>query len=114
MSEQAPTLRDQVQQVVEEMRQASGQFAGVSPYFVGRWADTLAALLAQHEQDGWQPIATAPKDGADVMTFGGAGMVVARYEDEAWRLYNYGYEEATVRKQPTHWRPLPNPPKAQP
>ncbi len=60
----------------------------------------------------WFDIKTAPKDGTDVLTFGMAGLVVARWEDEAWRIYNYGYEDATVRKTPTHWQPLPAPPDA--
>jgi hypothetical protein len=63
------------------------------------------------QEDTWQPIETAPKDGTDVLTFGLAGQVVARYEDDAWRIYNYGYEDATVRKMPTHWRPLAPPPQ---
>jgi hypothetical protein len=58
----------------------------------------------------WQPIETAPKDETDVLTYGPAGQVVARWEDDAWRVYNYGYCDATVRKRPTHWRPLPAPP----
>jgi len=58
----------------------------------------------------WREIATAPKDETDVLTFGPAGMVVARYADDAWRIYNYGYEDATVRKRPTHWQPLPEAP----
>jgi hypothetical protein len=59
----------------------------------------------------WQSIETAPKNETDVLTFGPAGMIVARYDDDAWRIYNNGYEDATVRKQPTHWMPLPSPPE---
>jgi hypothetical protein len=74
-------------------------------------ADTLSALGGRPET-GWQrkPISEAPKDGTDVLTVGMAGYVVARWEDDAWRVYNYGYEDATVRKQPTHFYDLPSPP----
>lgn len=70
------------------------------------------ALPQGRDPLAWQLIDTAPKDETDVLTFGPAGRVVARYEDGRWVIYNYGYEDATVRKWPTHWMPLPDPPRA--
>lgn len=74
----------------------------------------LAALEAVRE-DGWQPIEAAPKDGNcllaietdDGYTFG----VLERFEDGTW--VHEG--EPTFCKayyfMPTHWMPLPAPPK---
>ena len=62
---------------------------------------------------GWQPIATAPRDGTEVLVY---------------RKYDTGYELITVAHYfagkdnweqgvgmydivPTHWQPLPDPPQ---
>lgn len=80
--------------------------------------DSLPAAMAKAKAllavppSPWQPIATAPKD-EDVLTFGRAGMVVARLKDGCWEIYNYGYMYGEVPKAPTHWMPLPLPPVSQ-
>jgi hypothetical protein len=61
----------------------------------------------------WQPIATAPKDGTDILIFRGGSMHVVFFDDEkqspwAWCTadgisYHLNY--------PTHWRALPAPPE---
>lgn len=65
----------------------------------------------------WQPIETAPKD-ADIQ-LGGPGWVRHGYWDKyekvhgAWtsgRVSSWGYEEVELL-DPTHWMPLPEPPK---
>jgi hypothetical protein len=56
----------------------------------------------------WQPIETAPKDGSEILTFGSIGIMVVFWRDGFWR------EKANflgLRNPPTHWMPLPNPPK---
>jgi hypothetical protein len=80
----------------------------------------------------WQPIETAPKDGTRVILWRGfisfgewPEMIIAQWDDGAWRWpdprenpsthgewadYDLmdGYEDAD---SPTHWMPLPDPPK---
>lgn len=69
------------------------------------------------EGHGWQDIASAPKDGSSVLTFGclhndnGVDMgetpsiQLSRYMDDmGWYSDSWGGHE------PTHWRPLPAPP----
>ena len=78
----------------------------------------------------WQPIETAPKDGTRVLLFGGeqevwksqrdskAGPMVVgwadgtEYGEQAWRFctYDSGFY-GRLDTQPTHWMPLPEPPK---
>lgn len=62
----------------------------------------------------WQPIETAPKDGADVLVYGEGSYAVASWNGEEWRdmgdigwagMYGDG-------NQPTHWMPLPEAPNA--
>ena len=59
----------------------------------------------------WQPIETAPKDGTAALIFSkddAFGPVIVGWwenDDEAW----WGPHSYIVR--PTHWMPLPDPPK---
>ena len=66
------------------------------------------------DQDSdWQPIDTAPKDGTSVIAFVpgfGMGTFVLFWMDGYWR------EPANMmglKVKPTHWMPLPSPPKAE-
>lgn len=64
--------------------------------------DAGSALLPNN---GWQPIETAPKDGATILllcTSGGIADGCWDIRDESW---NYAYLD------PTHWQPLPAAPK---
>jgi hypothetical protein len=60
--------------------------------------------------DGWQPIETAPKDGTDVLV-GFANQnrpsVVVGWFDN-WTEYD---SMNIIKGTPTHWHPLPAPPK---
>jgi hypothetical protein len=62
---------------------------------------------------GWQPIETAPKDGT---TFEGKLPDEARFtikwKRDAW-AFDYGgcWLVLNQKNQPTHWVPLPPPPK---
>ncbi len=71
----------------------------------------------------WQPIETAPRDGSDVLVFGGTysseciscefygvafNAVAIAWWDERSKTWNGG---DLVTHNPTHWMPLPEPPK---
>jgi len=86
---------------------------------IDRCADDLdAALSAQgaapepQTAQGWQPIATAPKDGRGILVHGG----VARWHvgddcDGAWySITGYKYPGRPIDWPVTHWMPLPVPP----
>jgi hypothetical protein len=73
----------------------------------------------------WQPIETAPKDGAEILLckatdadgkpMGKAfGLFVQRAAwcgDEGWVVYCSLPSEPHLFFEPTHWMPLPEPPK---
>lgn len=64
----------------------------------------------------WQPIETAPKDGTCILCFtpdylshgfsDASGIDVLWWDAGAWQ-----YNAEPVAFQPTHWRPLPEPPR---
>lgn len=62
----------------------------------------------------WMPIETAPKDGTRVLLYRGGfaeSMAVAwfscmEFNDDCWIPMN-----GSVFPEPTHWMPLPEPPK---
>lgn len=91
-----------------------------------------AAIAALQPPSGWQPIATAPKNGRTLLLgcfneFGKwrtmRGQWCSRSTlDEEWEdgdLCEEGWYETSVEHEqsylisPTHWMPLPNPPEAQ-
>ena len=73
----------------------------------------------------WQPIETAPKDGTRILvSFGTMGIYAVAWEESAYDefklwcvddnkhgpYYLRGYSDEGPRS-PTHWMPLPDPPK---
>lgn len=76
----------------------------------------------------WQPIETAPKDGTFVLLCGGTGdyssdrgwpfppVVVAQWVNlplhKHWRYASYDSGYYGEVENPTHWMPLPEPPRS--
>ncbi len=62
----------------------------------------------------WKPIGTAPHDGMEVLVFGNGSYAVACWNGEEWRdMGDIGWAGmyGDDGNQPTHWMPLPEPPK---
>jgi len=61
----------------------------------------------------WQPIETAPRDGTLILIAGGTffGVDIAAWRRDGW-CGGYGAEyDGEYWHKPTHWMPLPPPPK---
>jgi hypothetical protein len=65
----------------------------------------------------WQPIATAPQD-ARILIFSPLGEVFAAQwaknpwtDDVAWMVARLADNDTVIITNPTHWMPLPAPPK---
>jgi hypothetical protein len=79
----------------------------------------VACLVGRIAMQGWQPIATAPRDGRAILVYipGSVGHavrqdVIAVY----WSGWSGGRWEtawsgAKLMARPTHWMPLPDPPQ---
>ena len=64
-------------------------------------------------QDNWQPIETAPKDGTDVILWDPAldvGVTIGSWSDYK-KSGDWWMEGEQVTGFPSHWMPLPEPPK---
>ena len=86
----------------------------------GAWVQLkdLTAMIDEARPKGWQPIATAPKDGTHVLVYGSTpvgpqyslpGRLVtwcAYFRSDRWYSVPGGY-----RTLPTHWMKLPEPQK---
>lgn len=79
----------------------------------------LAAALAHLPQgDGWRDIASAPKDGTDILLAAVIGGVwrqkVGWWEamDNAWVTAIMGSGRKAWLQNPTHWQPLPPSPSS--
>lgn len=79
--------------------------------------DVLAeAVLAWKAADTqWRDISTAPKDGSFVRVKDkNGGQTDASYEAGTWRFkdrWEHAGERTMLYLEPTHWQPLPQPPK---
>lgn len=61
----------------------------------------------------WQPIEIAPKDGTEVLLFGDRfdSAYLCAFHDGEWK-YAKRYPDCwDLNRHPTHWMPLPDPPK---
>ena len=79
------------------------------------------ALRALPVSDGWEDIATAPRDGTAIWAYGTIGgdwgytpdredMAKTAYRSGRWRFAQPMGRHDQTAWQPTHWRPLPAPP----
>ena len=90
----------------------------------------LRALATAYDEgrlvvdDGWQPIETAPKDGTRVMAYwpdcygnNAAAQVESWFgpwsKGNAKMTWQSAFEWDDGHNSPTHWRPLPAPPKGE-
>lgn len=62
------------------------------------------------DETGWQPIETVPRDATmvDLWSQSWGRLTNCRWDEGKWWRDRIGYEEYEF--DPTHWRPLPNPP----
>lgn len=61
--------------------------------------------------EGWRPIETAPKDGRVVLGYWAEDRVETIQFKSGNFVYSYDWEDEC--DGPTHWRPLPAPPKGE-
>lgn len=79
-------------------------------------ADFFAALVGDAD-DGWQDISTAPKDGTRLWLYfperhADDRQAIGWYEVAVdWEGFIDHADSSFVDDQPTHWRPLPAPPR---
>ena len=61
----------------------------------------------------WQPIETAPKDGVEILGFDSKNKTyhVTIYDGYSWHNPDNHYYSEALGFYPTHWMPLPTPPK---
>ena len=64
---------------------------------------------------GWQAAATAPRTGQKVLACWAGrtnNMMIVWYEDWTWHAQIGGWQSVVMDEPPTHWMPLPEPPRA--
>lgn len=96
--------RDNIGQPGCEVRKAAAEYV-----------ETLDRAIAALANQGWQDIASAPKDGSDVLLADAKGYVAsARYYGGWWETNSDPTDYADRPfEAPTAWMPLPPPPAAE-
>lgn len=99
-----------------DLIEEDGEFiAAANPITILGLLDEIKRLRADAE---WRPISTAPKDGTeiDVLIDACERYTNVAYENGEWWIETYdkafGDVRIAIRRQLTHWRPLPQPPEA--
>lgn len=77
-------------------------------------ADQLLTA-AMEDRMTWKPISSAPRDGTEIWAYNGEQGVMRWIEGDGWALWIWAddllSEVDPDPRQPTHWMPLPEPPK---
>ncbi len=71
-------------------------------------AELEALLSVSPQENGWQDISTAPKDGTQILAFDEGLILVTQWVElegvDGW------WDSGKIDPPPTHWMPLPAPP----
>ena len=109
--------------------EASASFAPEDAVAIAAWntrADTTCALRGAQKESGWRPIETAPQDGTPILawnaeygaretrsiTYTPGSPGFAEGLTDRWWQWDEPKNNWSLKWQPTHWMPLPEPPNA--
>lgn len=114
--------------LADELHQMASRFAdrGFSGSSYMTMEAAATALRHLSGRDEWHPIETAPRDGTEILTVGldskcvvatkwlspgpfVRGVLASYHQPDGW--YWASWSEPVGAITPTHWRPLPPPPK---
>lgn len=102
-----------------EHKDEASAIAAAQADYESRILSALTTEPGAPEQAQWRPIETAPKDGTRVDLWQQGHRVTDAFWDEGeeWWCIDSLYSDGepcplAVSPEPTHWRPLPAPPKA--
>jgi len=71
-------------------------------------------VLAEDNEDPWQPIETAPRDGTEILVcMEGDKDSVCIVEYFSFNWVYPTYEDTGIYREPTHWMPIPKPHKGE-
>jgi len=75
-------------------------------------ADQLLTA-AMEDRMTWKPISSAPRDGTDILIYdaGTGSYEVSSYWTDTPRYWDGNWGDGEYEHTPTHWMPLPEPPK---
>lgn len=117
----AEGMRERILPIVRGCNKAHGMYGYREQDCLDAADDILAALRSSGE--GWQAIESAPKDGTDIMVVVAGNHsatgkpfipeVVNWSEEDGWWNPMWGWDKAHSEYLPTHWRPLPSPPRTE-
>lgn len=95
--------------------EAGVKYTGKDAYWILNLLADYADLEKQVEElqraNEWQPIEAVPKDGTRILVYDiDFGVAVSRVQ-QGWPSGEFVFNESYL--VPTHWKPLPAPPKAE-
>ena len=91
--------------LIERLRALAGSGMGD----ISKTAREAAAALEAAREDAWQPIETAPRaELEDIIASDGQAVFAVQWFDGQW------VNSFSDIVHPTHWRPLPDPPRIVP
>lgn len=109
--------REVIEKVIKALEDAEGySFGNATEEEHETRREALATLRPYVENGGWQDISTAPKDGTEYAgiikdAHGNFGQPFACFYDEDKGSHVCVRQTECFLHKPTHWMPLPQPPK---
>ena len=97
-------LRNQVSSLKAELREICAAIDDPACDLTLTAVECIKKLKADNE---WQPIETAPKDGSFILLATPKCLIADGFWSLVYRVWSWPY----VMVEPTHWMPLPTPPK---
>ncbi len=97
---------DQKREVVRDFLR-SAVMPLIEEVLVKKFCQTMDVVM-ETQSNGWQPIDTAPRDGAWVLLATPSGKIASGCFHPRYKVWSWPY----VMVEPTHWMPMPDRPKA--
>jgi hypothetical protein len=104
--------------VVERLRQLHADMRAAGMLVAMPIVKDAISALSHRAEDEWQPIATAPKDGTSFLAYrNGRVADCYRVQRDDCEMFCFGGTSAATEvfalHRPTHWKPIPAPPRAE-
>ena len=108
-----PSIRTDLQSSIAYVVCSNCDAQGPPASFAEMLWEKEDAAAAWNQSSAWQPIETAPRDGAEVLVWNGSERQILWWSDRL-NCWTFNDDWEVLEDLLTHWQPLPSPPPITP